>query len=55
MAGCTPRTVATATETALCQTWAEGLFLPSRKDTPETAELLHRQIADHDAACGRQK
>lgn len=49
---CGPRTSATATEATLCATWAEGLFLPSRGDTHETAEFLHRQIADHGAACG---
>ncbi|MBP0484690.1 hypothetical protein [Sagittula salina] len=45
------RSSATETERTLCDVWGEGLFLPSRKDTEETAEGLTAQIADFKAAC----
>lgn len=42
---------ATETERALCEAWQSNLFLPSRKDTQQTAEDLMIQIAQFRAAC----
>ncbi|EBA08672.1 hypothetical protein SSE37_03480 [Sagittula stellata E-37] len=44
-------TSGTETERTLCRIWGQGLFLPSRTDTADTAQRLIAQIGDYRAAC----
>lgn len=51
LASCAPPTSATATERAICLGWYDSLILPSRQDTPATAEGLTRQYWQQGAYC----
>ena len=51
LTACETPTSNSATSAAICNSWGEGLFLPSRADTLETARASNRQIKDHRAAC----
>ena len=41
----------TEAKEAMCRAQANGLILPSRADTLETARALNNQIADYKAIC----
>lgn len=51
LASCAPPTSTTETEREICLGWYDSLFLPSRQDTPATAELLTRQHWQQVAYC----
>lgn len=52
LSGCAPMTSGIETEAAICEAWADSLFLPSRADTEETAAGLNQQYQVQKAACG---
>ena len=54
LSACSPATSLTATNTAICDAWADTLFLPSRQDTQETAVGLARAERVHAAACAEK-
>ena len=48
---CQVTTLNTETTKALCNSWYDSLFLPSRSDTHQTAVMLTEQAKIQAAAC----
>lgn len=52
LTACAPPTVSTAISRQICAEWGASLILPSRQDTPETAEGLWMERRIYQSQCG---